>query len=96
MVFAIAAKFDADRYRGWAWGIMWFTIAAMLASVGLLSRAMRMLPLGTAYMAWTGIGAIGAFTVGVLFLGESFSSVRVVAALLIMSGIVLMRLSSTA
>jgi quaternary ammonium compound-resistance protein SugE len=72
------------------------TIAAMLASVGLLSRALRMLPLGTAYMAWTGIGAIGAFTVGVLFLGESFSSVRVVAALLIMSGIVLMRLSSTA
>ncbi|HEY4165280.1 MAG TPA: SMR family transporter, partial [Reyranella sp.] len=64
--------------------------------VALLSRAMQMLPLGTAYMVWTGIGAIGAFCVGVVFLGESFSSMRVVAALLIVSGIALMRLSSTA
>jgi quaternary ammonium compound-resistance protein SugE len=72
------------------------TIGAMLASVGLLSWAMRVLPLGTAYMVWTGIGAIGAFCVGVLFLGESFSSMRIVAALLIVSGIALMRLSSSA
>jgi quaternary ammonium compound-resistance protein SugE len=56
---------------------------------------MRVLPLGTAYMVWTGIGAVGAFCVGILFLGESFSSVRVVAALLIVSGMVLMKLSST-
>ena len=72
------------------------TIGAMLASVGLLSWAMRVLPLGTAYTVWTGIGAIGAFCVGVLFLGESLSSMRVVAALLIVSGIALMRLSSSA
>lgn len=72
------------------------TIGAMLASVGLLAWAMRVLPLGTAYMVWTGIGAIGAFCVGVLFLGESFSSMRIVAALLIVSGIALMRLSSSA
>jgi quaternary ammonium compound-resistance protein SugE len=71
------------------------TIGAMLASVGLLSWAMRVLPLGTAYMVWTGIGAVGAFCVGILFLGESFSSVRVVAALFIVSGMVLMKLSST-
>ena len=71
------------------------TIGAMLASVGLLSWAMRVLPLGTAYMVWTGIGAVGAFCVGILFLGESFSSMRVVAALLIVSGMVLMKLSST-
>lgn len=72
------------------------TIGAMLASVGLLSWAMRVLPLGTAYMVWTGIGAVGAFCVGILFLGESFTSMRVVAALLIVSGIALMRLSTTA
>ncbi len=71
------------------------TIGAMLASVGLLSWAMRVLPLGTAYMVWTGIGAVGAFCVGVLFLGESLSSVRVVAALLIVSGMTLIKLSST-
>jgi len=45
---------------------------------------------------WTGIGAVGAFCVGILFLGEPFSSMRVAAALLIVSGITLMRLSTTA
>jgi len=57
---------------------------------------MRTLPLGTAYMVWTGIGAIGAFMVGVLVLGEAFTPMRVAAALLIVSGLVLMKLSDQA
>ncbi|WP_417773770.1 DMT family transporter [Stappia sp.] len=68
-------------------------IVAMLGSFGLLALAMRDLPLGTAYMVWTGIGAVGAFCVGVLFLGEAISPQRVVAALLIIAGIVTMKLS---
>jgi quaternary ammonium compound-resistance protein SugE len=71
------------------------TFLAMLGSVGLLALAMRTLPLGTAYTVWTGIGAVGAFTVGVLFLGESFSIARLVAALLIVSGLILMKITST-
>ncbi|MDK3100007.1 DMT family transporter [Morganella morganii] len=46
------------------------TIIAMLISFGLLAMAMRALPLGTAYTIWTGIGAIGAFIVGIVVLGE--------------------------
>jgi len=42
------------------------TICVMLASFALLSLSMKTLPLGTAYTAWTGIGAVGAFVVGVL------------------------------
>ena len=48
-----------------------FTVAAMLLSFGLLSWSMRFLPLDTAYTVWTGIGAVGAFAVGVIFLGEA-------------------------
>ena len=92
VVWASAMKQSHGFTRLWPSII---TIAAMLASVGLLSWAMRVLPLGTAYMVWTGIGAVGAFCVGILFLGESFNSARVVAALLIVSGITLMRLSSS-
>ena len=44
------------------------TLLAMLASFALLSVAMRSLPLGTAYAVWTGIGAVGAFVVGVIAL----------------------------
>ena len=70
------------------------TLVFMIASFGLLSLAMRSLPLGTAYVVWTGIGAVGAFIVGVLFLGESASPARLVAGVLIVSGLVLMKLTS--
>ncbi len=69
------------------------TIVTMLLSVWLLSIAMRTLPLGTAYTVWTGIGAVGAFVVGVWVLGEAATPLRLVAAALIIAGIALMRLS---
>ncbi|VXC89229.1 DMT family transporter [Sphingomonas sp. AX6] len=71
------------------------TFAAMFVSFGLLAWAMRSLPLGTSYMIWTGIGAMGAFLVGIAFLGEAATPMRITAALLIASGIVLMKLSSS-
>lgn len=71
------------------------TLIAMIASFALLARAMRELPLGTAYTVWTGIGAIGAFVLGVVVLGESSNPLRVAAALLIIGGLVLMRLSES-
>ncbi len=70
------------------------TLAAMFASFGLLSISMRSLPLGTAYTVWTGIGAVGAFVVGIIALGEPINLTRVLAAALIVAGIVLMKLSS--
>ncbi len=71
------------------------TIIAMAASFGLLSLSMRVLPLGTAYTIWTGIGAVGAFAVGIIVLGEHVSVMRVIAAALIVSGMVLIKLSTS-
>lgn len=70
------------------------TIVFMIVSFGLLSYAMKTLPLGTAYTVWTGIGAIGSFAVGIFILGEPASAMRMLAAVLIISGLVLMKLSS--
>lgn len=70
------------------------TIAAMVASFALLGMAMRVLPLGTAYAIWTGIGALGAFVLGIAVLGEAVTPFRLAAAGLILSGIVLMKLSA--
>lgn len=67
-----------------------------MTSFGLLAWAMPMLPLGTAYTVWTGIGAVGAFVIGIVFLGEAVSMLRLFAALLIVGGLLLMRLSSPA
>lgn len=70
------------------------TLAAMVASFGLLALAMRSLPLGTAYTIWTGIGAVGAFVLGVTVLGEAMTPMRLIAAGLIVAGLVLMKLSN--
>ena len=70
------------------------TLVAMLASFALLSMSMKTLPLGTAYTVWTGIGAVGAFIVGVAAMGEPLTIARAAAAVLIVSGLVLMKLSS--
>jgi quaternary ammonium compound-resistance protein SugE len=71
------------------------TLGAMGVSFALLSLAMKSLPLGTAYTVWTGIGAVGAFSVGVIWLNEGVHPMRVAAAGLIVAGLVLMRLAPT-
>jgi quaternary ammonium compound-resistance protein SugE len=68
------------------------TFVAMIASFGLLASSMRTLPLGTAYTVWTGIGAIGAFAVGIIALGEPLGLLRLTAAVLIVMGLVMMKL----
>lgn len=70
------------------------TIVTMIASFGLLALAMKSLPLGTAYTIWTGIGAVGAFVVGIAVLAEPVNAVRILAATLIVSGLVLMKAST--
>lgn len=70
------------------------TIVAMIASFWLLALAMRTLPLGTSYAVWTGIGAVGAFIVGIVGFGETTSLMRLMAAAFIITGLVLMKLSS--
>ena len=71
------------------------TIFFMILSFALLAYAMRTLPLGTAYVIWTGIGAVGSFLIGILVLGEPTSAMRMLAAVLIISGLVLMTVSSS-
>lgn len=70
------------------------TLFFMILSFGLLAYAMKTLPLGTAYTIWTGIGAVGSFLVGIFVLGEPATAMRMLAAVLIISGLVLMKLSS--
>jgi quaternary ammonium compound-resistance protein SugE len=90
IVWAGAMKQSDGFTRLWPSAI---TVAGMVVSVVLLSWAMRSLPLGTAYTVWTGIGAVGAFVVGIVALGEPADPLRLLAAALIVSGLVLMKLT---
>jgi quaternary ammonium compound-resistance protein SugE len=69
-------------------------LVGVILSLGLLSWSMRTLPLRTAYMVWTRIGAVGAFALSIVVLGEAASMMRLLAALLILSGIVRMKLAT--
>lgn len=69
-------------------------IVFSLASFGLLSVAMRSLPVGTAYAVWTGIGAAGTALIGMIFMRDPVTVGRLVSLVLIVSGVVGLRLFS--
>ena len=71
-----------------------FTVAVMLLSFFLLERAMKTLPLGTAYVIWTGIGAVGSAVVGIVLFKEPRDAVRLVCIALIVAGIVGLKLAT--
>ncbi|MBO9436592.1 multidrug efflux SMR transporter [Ruegeria sp. R13_0] len=90
IVWAGAMKQSDGFTRLWPTAIMGIS---MIGSFGLLSLAMRDLPLSTAYTIWVGIGAVGAFLVGVTVMGEALTPLRLLAAALIIAGIVTMKLA---
>ena len=69
-------------------------VVGMALSVGLLSLAMKAIPMGTAYAVWTGIGAVGGVVAGLIFFGESASILRLVSIALIIIGIVGLKLTA--
>ena len=92
VVWAVAMK-QSDGFSRLIPSVV--TVVGMILSFWLLSTAMKSLPLGTAYTIWTGIGAVGAFVLGIVAFGEQVTTGRVAAAVLIVSGLILMKLASS-
>ena len=72
------------------------TAASMVASVALLGVAMKTLPVGTAYAIWVGIGAVGTAILGMVLLGESANTGRLVSLGLIVAGVIGLKLATPA
>jgi quaternary ammonium compound-resistance protein SugE len=85
VAWAIGLKY-ADGFRRPAPTVV--TLVAMVASMGLLARAARTLPIGTAYAVWTGIGAAGAAVLGVALFGEPVTVPRVAFLVMLVTAIV--------
>ncbi|KAJ26487.1 membrane protein [Pseudomonas aeruginosa M10] len=88
IVWATAMKESAGFTRLWPSLV---TLLFMILSFGLLAVSMKTLPLGTAYTIWVGIGAVGAFALGILLFGESPSPLRLLAGV---AGIVILKLAT--
>ena len=91
VAWAVGLKYTQGFSRLWP---SVFTIGAMIGSVWLLALAVRSLPLGTAYAIWTGIGAVGAFVLGIMLFGESASAARIASVTLILAGLVGLKLTA--
>ncbi|APZ44717.1 DMT family transporter [Acidihalobacter ferrooxydans] len=70
-------------------------ITAGGASLVLAAQAIRVLPIGTAYAVWTGIGAAGAALVGMLIFGESHNAIRVISLVLVIVGLIGLKLGGS-
>lgn len=90
-VFAVSLKNSEGFHHPW-WTAS-FLVSALI-SFFLLETALRSLPVGTAYAVWTGIGATGTAIVGMLFLGDPVTTIRIVSIMLIVGGVVGLNLSS--
>ena len=89
IVWAVALKRADGLTRLWPSVV---GLTAMIASAGLLTLTLRVLPVGTAYVAWVGIGATGVALAGILAFGEEASFTRLLCLALILAGVVGLRL----
>jgi quaternary ammonium compound-resistance protein SugE len=91
IVWAVWLKYTNGFTRLWpSAGIL----VAMAASAGFLSLALKSLPVGTAYAAWTGIGVAGTAALGVYLFHEPPTLIRLGCIALILLGVVGLKVTS--
>ncbi len=92
IVWAMLLKFTDGFTKVWP---SVGTVVAMGISMVCMSFALREIPMGTAYVVWTGIGAVGTVILGIVFFGEPKNAIRLVCVGLIIAGIAGLKLSSS-
>ncbi|WP_020680784.1 DMT family transporter [Marinobacterium rhizophilum] len=88
-LWAIGLKYSDGFTRLWP---SLFSAVLIVLSLGLLSLAMRTIPVGTAYAIWSGIGASALAVTGILFLNEPGNWARIACILLIVFGVIGLKL----
>ncbi len=103
MLLGIAGLLEIAFAFGMKWSVGFsrpgpslYAVVTGISSIFLLTLSLRVLPVGTAYAVWTGIGAAGTAMVGMLFLGESTSIARIACIGLILCGVIGLKLASPA
>lgn len=70
------------------------TVTAIVLSMFLLSKAVQVLPVSTAYAVWVGIGALGATIFGIILLGEPVNTAKIIFSILLVVSIIGLKLSA--
>jgi len=91
MFWALGLKASDGFARFWP---SVFTVVTLVLSLYLLSLSLRNIPISTAYVVWTGIGATGTAIAGILIYNEPVSLAKIGCLLLIISGVAGLRVFS--
>ena len=91
VVWAIGLKYTDGFTRLWPSVV---TAVAIILSMSFLTQVARLLPIGTAYAVWTGIGAVGTAIMGIILFGESRDITRLGSILVIVAGMISLGLTS--
>ena len=70
-------------------------VVLLAISMACLSLSLRTIPVGTAYAIWTGIGAVGAASLGILAFGEAATTFRLACIALIVAGVAGLKISAS-
>jgi quaternary ammonium compound-resistance protein SugE len=88
--FTTSLRF-VDGFRNLPWTLAF--LGSVTLSMGLLERAAREIPMGTAYAVWGGIGAVGTVAVGMALFDEPATSVRLLLIAAIVACIAALRVT---
>jgi quaternary ammonium compound-resistance protein SugE len=88
VLWAVSMKY-AEGYTRLSWSII--SLVLLAGFVFLLGRSLQVLPIGTAYAVWTGVGAVGTVLMGVALFGESLDPLRLSAIGLVVAGIAILK-----
>ena len=91
VLWAIGLKYTEGFSKLWP---SLFTVFGMIASFYFLAKALKVIPVGTGYAVWTGIGATGTAILGIVLFGESAAPARVACITVIVAGIIGLKLTS--
>ena len=89
--FTTSLRF-VDGFRNVSWTIGF--LVSVSISMALLQIASRSIPMGTAYVVWGGIGAVGTVAVGMLWFNEPASALRLLLILAIVAAIAALRITA--
>lgn len=92
IAWALSLKWAATQ-GGWANASI--PLALNFVNMGLLAAVMRLIPAGTAYAVWTGLGAVGVAIMGVVLFGEKLNAVQAGFITLVIVGVVGTKLFAT-
>jgi len=90
VAWAVSMKY-ADGYTRHGWSVV--SVLLLAAFVYLLGKVLEVLPVGTAYAVWTGIGAAGTVIIGVVLFGETLGPLRLGGVVVVLAGIAMLKLA---